>query len=450
HNDLSFRKELDLKKNILITILWGLLYKSEEIVLFLDKVINSKESKQIFEEVLFDKFGYMILCKHVPDYALKVLKFYLIKEKEIPERIDWYRDPLSLNHFFINRYYAIKVLFYNFLNYHEDNGLNLIHEIINHATNIWIHTDQPILNGPFLNRISDHRTPISQKIQLLDDELIEVWGDEVVYSWSMPLGICPNIVKFALSSLEKWISEQILNYNRDPSELITKVLKNTISFSIISVSIISILHVFNECIENELNIEIDSLIKAIKPIIEKFAFWSLDLTRSIEYGIGLRDYRSQNLEIFFTLIKFNIKDNDLKNELLSKIAQFSEDIFVFFEEEKSCKSLLIDRFAHSRRLVELTRDINWFPVIIDGKNALQFRLPKELQNDVEKDFFEEKFTLSSIKNWIYFSFEANEIKPQYNIEGLLKYIEKIIKKDEKINIPIAFTDLSADRAEVIT
>lgn len=449
-NDLSFRKELELKRNILSTILWGLLYKSDEIILFLDKVIDSKESRQIFEEVLFDKYGYMILCKHLPDYALGVLKSFLIKKIDIPERIDRFQDPLSYNSFFKNFYYEIKAPFYNFLNYHEDNGLNLIHYVINHATKLWIVSDQPLVYGLSFKPFSNHSTPISQKIQLNDRELIEVWGDEDVYSWSMPLGMCPNVIRFALNALERWIFEQIINNNRDPSELINKILKDTISFSTIATLIISSLHIFNEFIEKSLDFEIDSLIRAIKPILKKPAFWNLDLTRSIKYGIGLNDYRSQNLEIFFTVIKFYLRDDNLKNELFSEISQFSEDIFVFFEEEKSFKPLLTDRFLHMRRLVEQTKDENWHPVEINGKNAIQFVLPKELRNKVEEDFHNELFTLNSIKNWIYFSFEEKTIRPQYNLEELLKYIETLIEKDKDIVVPKAFSDHSADRAEVIT
>jgi len=449
YDDLSYSKESNLKKNILSTILWGFSYKSEEIILFLDKVIESKESKQIFEEVLFDKYGYMSLCKFVPEYALKVLKLYLIKTREIPERIDFYHDPLSSNTFFRYFSYEREAPFYNFLNYHEDYGLSLIHEIINHATKIWIHTDQPVFYGPIFYRISEHRTPLPQKIQLSDD-VIEVWGDDVVYSWFMHLGMGPRVVRFALTALERWIFEQILDHNRNPSELITKVLRDTNSFSVVAVSIISILHLFIEYTENRVDINCDDLIKAIQPVIEKPAFWSLDLTRSIYYGMGLRDYRSKNIEILFGFIKFNLGDNYLKNELLSKIAQFSKDIFLFFEEEKSYKPLLNDRFVHMRRLVELTKDENWRRVEINEQSALQFILPKELQNDVEKNYYEERFSLLSIMNWIYFSFEAGELKPQYNSESLLKYMEELIKKDERVKIPKAFTDLSADRAEVIT
>lgn len=448
-DDLSYEKESNLKKNILFIILWGLLYKPKETVLFLDKVIESKKSRPIFEKVLFDKYGYMFLCNHVPEYALKVLKLYIIKKKEIPERIDRYEDPLSSHGFFKYIYYEIKAPFYNFLNYHEDHGLNLIHEVINHATKIWINTDQPIYYGPFFNSISEHRTPLPQKIQL-SDKVVEVWGDDVVYSWFMPLGMGPRVVRFALTALEKWIFEQILKNNRDPSEIITKVIKNTKSFSVVAVSIISILHLFSECTKNQIDINYDDLIKAIQPVIEKPAFWSLDLTRSIKYGIGLGDYRSQNIEFFFHFIKFYLRDNDLKKELFSKIGQFSEDIFIFFEEEMSCKPLLIDRLAHMRRLVEQTKDENWHPLEINGQSALQFVLPKELQNDVEKDFYEEKFTLLPILNWIYSSFVAGEISPRYNPENLLIYMEKLVKKDEEVQRPIAFTDLSADRAEVLT
>ena len=449
NSDFSFKKELILKKNILFTILWGLFYKPEEIITFLNRVIESKKANPIFEKVLFDMHGYFFLCKHAPEYALNVLKDYLIKKKEIPESIYGYHDPLGSYTFFKSFSYGLKTPFYNFLNYHEDYGLDLIHEIINHATKIWIHTDEPVLYSPLLIHISEHRTPLPQKIQL-SDEVVEVWGDKDVYSWFMPLGMCPRIVNFALIALEKWIYEQILNANRDPSELITKVLKNTISFSVVAVPIISVLHLFNECREKQLDIDLSGLIKAIKPILEKQAFWNLELSRSIEYGILLRDYRSQNLDNLFTFIMFDLRDNDLKDELLSKIRQFPDDIFFFFEEEKTCKDLILFRFAHAIRLAEQTKDKNWHQTEINGQSALQFILPKEFVNKGEKDYHEELMTLNLIRNWIYSSFEAGEINPQYNSENILKYLEKLIKKDERVKIPQAFTDLSADRAEAIT
>ncbi len=39
---------------------------------------------------------------------------------------------------------------------------------------------------------------------------IEVWGDEDVYSWSMPLGMCSDVIKHALNSLEKWAFNEVV------------------------------------------------------------------------------------------------------------------------------------------------------------------------------------------------------------------------------------------------
>jgi len=448
--DFSFRKELELKKNILFTILWGVVHKPDETTQFLDDLIEFEDSKKIFEEVLFDKQGYILLCRHVPDYALKVLKLYLIKKSDIPERIDGDHDPLRYHSFFKDFHYEFKAPFSIFLTFHEDNGLTLIHDIVNQATKIWIATNQPLVYGTFFKRFSNHSTPLPQKIHLNEIESIEIWGDEIVYSWSMPLGICPNIIKFALNSLEKWLFDQVINNGRNLQELIIKVLKNSLSFSIIAVLVKLSLHIFDEIINNNLKIDFDDLIRAIKPILIKPAFWSLDLYRSVMYGMGLNDYRSQNLEVFFTIIKFYLRDQDLKKELLSEISHFSDDIFVFFEEEKSYKPILIDRYGHMRRLVEQTKDENWQPLEINGKSLLQFVLPEELRNEVEEEYMNELLTLNTIKNWIYSSFKEENVRPQYNLENLLKYIEKLIEKDKDVKIPKAFSDHSADRAEVIT
>ena len=449
-DDFSFRKELELKKNILFTILWGVAYKSNETIEFLDELIESKESKRIFEEVLFNKQGYILLCKHVPNYALKVLKLYIIKKSDIPERIDGYHDPLRYHSFFKDFHYEFKAPFYNFLTFHEDNGLTLIHDIVNQATKIWIATDQPLVYGLFFNPFSDHRTPLAQSIQLNEMDSIEVWGDEDVYSWSMPLGMCSDVIKHALNSLEKWAFNEVVINDRDLEALIVKILEATNSFSMVAVIVKLSLHIFDEIINKKLEFDFDDIIRAIKPILKKPTFWNLDLTRSIKYGMGLNDYRSRNLEVYFTIIKFYLRDENLKNELLTEISQFSDDIFVFFEEEKSFKPILNDRYGHMRRLVEQTKDENWKQVEINGKSALQFILPEELRNKEEEEFHTELFTLNSIKNWIFSSFKEENVRPEYNLEDLLEYIKKLIEKDKDVEIPKAFSDHSADRAEVIT
>ncbi len=448
--DFSFRKELELKRNILFTILWGVMYKSEETTQLLDELIEFEDSKSIFEEVLFDNQGYILLCRYVPDYALKVLKLYIIKKSHIPERIDGDHDPFRYHSFFRDFYYEFKAPFYNFLTFHEDNGLTLIHDIVNQATKIWIATDQPLVYGPFFKPFSRHSTPLPQKIHLNENESIEVWGDETVYSWYMPLGMCPNVIKYALNALERWLFNQVINNGRDLHVIVIKILKATNSFSMVAVLVKLCLHILDAIINEGLDFDPDDIIRGIKPILKKPAFWNLDLTRSIMCGMDLNDFRSQNLEVFFTIIKFYLRDEELKNELFSEMSHFSDDIFVFFEEENSFKPILIDRYEHMRRLVEQTKDENWHPVKINGKSALQFILPEEFRNKVEEEYITELLTLNAIKNWIYFSFKEGNVRPQYNLGDLLKYIEKLIEKDKDVEIPKAFSDNSADRAEVIT
>ncbi len=444
---LDYEDKKELKKNIIFTILWGVYYKKDEIISLLTEIKSLKRS--LFKEIILNKSGWMILFKFAPKYAIDMLKDILISTKEIPEYILSSFNRMEWEHSFIDSSLFNEDSFKYILNNNEELGLKLIHEIVNHATWLWCNIDEPVYFEMF-EMISRQRTPIPQKIQYGDNEII-VWGDHFVYRWNIPIGFRPNLVTCALMALEKWMIEQIRDKGRNSITLIQDILKSTKSISVVLVCINTVLYnYFSPKNNNNQDLKKD-LVKSIIPFMENPVFWDLELKRfaEVEFVGRTEDYHRFTIDFIFPFILFQHEDVE-KSKLIAKMEDFPNKIPFYFEEEKSCVDLIRDRVRLFTYIAARTKKENWRLAEVTPNIILPvLSLPPDIVDQEEDNKLEAFFSFVSLKNWVQNFLNKGGFLTYYDLDIVFIKINDLIKSDEKINLPIAF-HVSGNNAELIT
>ncbi|MHA1380165.1 MAG: metallophosphoesterase [Candidatus Helarchaeota archaeon] len=443
---LDYEDKNNLKKNIIFTILWGVCYKSDELITVLNEIRALK--RNLFQEVILNKNGWRILFNFAPEYALDVLKDFLIKTKEIPEYILSSFNRMEWEHSFVNSSLFNEDSFKFILDTNNKIGLDLIHEIVNHATWLWCNMDEPVYCEP-LQMISRQRTPIPQKIQYEENEII-VWGDHFVYRWNIPMGFRPNLVTCALIALENWMIKQIKDEGKNPLTLIQEILNDTKSISIVLVCINTILcNYFSPENKNKTEL-LNDLIKSIIPFMENPVFWDLDLKRSAEVEMisGTRDYHRYTIDWIFPFILFQHDKID-KTRLFTKMEDFPNKIPFYFEEEKTCENLIRDRVRQFTYVAARTKKENWRLAEIAPDFTMPILyLPPEIVDQEDDEKLNAFFDFVSMRSWVQTFLNKGEFLDYYNLDTVLEKIDFLIDLDKKIDKPIAF-HYTGNNAELI-
>jgi hypothetical protein len=201
--------------------------------------------------------GWVPLCKHLPDLAVDILEGILCR-KPRPDGLG------SLRAMFFEGVSTLedgnpptpyKGPFMVFLHLHPEQGLELIQRVVNHATSIWVLRENE----------GEKRKPLPQILKLASSD-VEVQGDSLVFHWYRYPSLGPDAVVCALMALEEWMNERIRS-GTDAKELFEKVLRRTNSAAVVGVCTSVALANINACVE------------AIIPILEKPAFWEMDIAR---------------------------------------------------------------------------------------------------------------------------------------------------------------------------
>ena len=304
------------------------------------------------------------------------------------------------------------------LEQNEEFGLNIIHNIINHATDLWKKIEEPVIYGPDLRRISNSRTPIPQIIEI-EGKQFEIWGDDIVYKW--PIHLAPTLIMSALQALEGWIIRQIQQNKIEPIELINKILSNTKSFAIVSVCSRAILHIlFSDNFNNPKIIE--SLIFSLIPIIEHPIFWILhSIITSEEYLY----YRKQTprFENIIEIILFYHTNLEITKKIIPMIESFSKKIPFIFEEEKIDTRIILDREESINFIIAKTKKENYNPSHVENYIFMRFEPPKDLINKKQMQYQEYFLKIQSYKGTIFNALDNKGIIKNYSIHELFKIIK---------------------------
>jgi len=377
-----------------------------------------------FEDLLLGR-GWLPLCKYMPKTALELYQ-NILTEKIEPDQFNTYyqlfHDLGTVN----TRWYPkshFKGPFLGLLRMHEDIGIELINFLVNHATECWILREKNEWN----------RTPIGQIIKLKNEE-IEVYGDELVYSWYKPMSVAPITIGIALMALEYWLKCEISN-NRKPDELFNKVVKNTKSVAIIGV-IISV--AFSH---------IDKFIEIIIPIIENPAFWVMDIYKA-SHDLA---YSKSTLSIY-QIVPYILLNSSDKNfeRLQSAIRDFPVNPPFLFEEEKEIK---LNEIISSCKVWASYADIKNYEILQKKDyTVLRVKLPNELEDALkeEREIFNKKMRLMELQNWSLKLINEDIVEPQFNLDSAFKYAYDLSEHDNIEYKPHHFLEESEERARSIS
>jgi len=144
----------------------------------------------------------------------------------------------------------------------EDEGLRLIHTLVNASTRYWRKRwKQRYYHGSFREPI--HPLPI--QIRLPSGEH-EFWGDPRVYMWFRPKSHGLDGVVSALMALEHWMDMQIQK-GRDAVELFDKVLSGSDCVATLGLCLGIAMAYVDKCMH------------AALPIVSSPAIWRMDIPR---------------------------------------------------------------------------------------------------------------------------------------------------------------------------
>lgn len=145
------------------------------------------------------------------------------------------------------------------LNQNEEEGLRLVHTLVNVAIERWrhqpriVHPDRPDL------------IPVPVTLQLAS-EPHDFWGDVQVYCWFRGESDGPALVMSALMALEVWMETQIES-GRDAEELLEKILVGSDCVAVPGICLGIALAYPEKCL------------KAALPIVSSPMIWNMDISR---------------------------------------------------------------------------------------------------------------------------------------------------------------------------
>lgn len=234
----------------------------------------------------------------------------------------------------------IRPPFLHLLNRNEDEGLRLIHTLVNVAVEQWRRCEErPDWGKP-------GSTPLPVKISF-PWGIKEFWGDSRVYGWYRGIGGGPYLILSALMALEFWVEKQI-EADRDVEELFKKVLLGSDCVAVLGICVAMTLTYPNRCL------------KALLPIISSPAVWQMDVHRLVSESPNLYNFPGDDNWIYKYIDERNRKpcrkleirklaiyylfysDDSLRTQFEEAVTQFFENLPFRYEEERENGSAIAD------------------------------------------------------------------------------------------------------------
>ena len=460
-NDGLLQSYEDEPRNQFIkSVLWAADCLPDQIDDFIkQKALRNRENgNHGFEELILSE-GWIPLCKHLPKTAVEVLESILCEKLE-PDEFG------SYHHLFIDlgigstRWHPptyLKGPFLDLLRSHQDEGLELIHRVTNHATRCWKMKEEL--------DFGKGRKPIPQTIKLKSGDMV-VWGDESVYCWYRYLRVAPDAVTCSLMALEYWMNEELKN-GADPQELFGRVLQDTESAAVVGVCLSVALA--NEKICRE----------AVIPILENPVFLIMDVYRFTQDMMGessvnlfssymslgndKADYKilldlakqpHRKLDIRrFVLPIMLLGPGDAYERLQNAIRAFPDNLPFLYEDEKKNDSLVHERIETFKIWAAQVERENYelFETGVGGQIGIQFKPPAELEEEQKEKLkpIEVQNTLYSFQGWSMNLLDKGEVGQAFTIESAMEYAQDLVRQDNLSYQPKNFLEKSEQQANAI-
>jgi len=447
------------KFNYLNSVLWATDIIPKRVEEFLKKYAIRKHDEGIRGlEKLLSKIDCVPIHRHLPKTALDIYTSIMCKPIK-PDEFGGYHhlfDSMGISSH--GSWYPptyLKGPFFGFLQLHPKEGLELIHRIVNHATNVWV----------IEKKLNFKKTPIPQIIHI-DDKDISINGDEKVYCWFKFFSIGPQVVISALMALEHWLNDQI-KAGTDPKSILSPLLRETNSAAMVGVYVSVCFAQIKKCAE------------LLIPIVKNPAFWYMDTHRLIsDYqtpgAISGLSFIDDNPSTGFNILikdseqphrKKSIRINRLdvilrisgepRKQLLESIKSFPDNIPYFFEDEKQDVKIYRNRSLDCRIWAAEADPDNCKIVEGPDKNliGIQFVMPKALDAEIKNEEIlskSEKINKNIyLLNWSYKFLVDGTIGTGFTAETAMEYIRQLVAQDDPSQIPSCVTDEIQTTADTI-
>ena len=377
----------------------------------------------------FMENGWIPVAKELPEVFLEIMSHLLCQELTVGEFGWGDLHDLGINPK-LRSITAILAPFYPFLKKHQEYGLRLIEKVVNHSTTAW--------------RIREFKQVPRVQTLRLENRVLNLWGDELVFRWYRFPSLGSNTVTCALLALEKWLNEQIKE-GVDPNPIITRLLLKTSSVAMVGL-------ICSIALANPHRINKSILVS----ILENPVYWLCDMLRHqfdrIEAKSLLRNYlmmmmhdvpfleklanqphREGNITQLVPIILCS-HDTQLKERLVSAVKDFEQNIPQLYKKPYELSfvprlALDTEQIKKHSRLWSLHADLdNWKKIELKGGIAYHFHAPDHFNEDDKRDAetAEESRLLFSCRQWAHKFLTQNKIDEEISIDQALDYTKKLI------------------------
>lgn len=420
----------------------------EELVSASPPMVNSRH----FRRGLIQKGGWIHLCKFLPKIAVDVLSRTMCTSSISPMLT--HSVPGTRDDGWTYMASPTEGPFYPFLVFHSEYGLELVHKLLNHATEQWRRAQEA---G---NPLHPPRIPLPQTM-LLGDQRVEVYGDEHAFAWCGHTGLAPDLVASALMALELWLDRQIERGEEAPAALFGRVLRATRSAAVVGV-----------CCAVALKHKVESA-EAVLPMLANPAFWIMDAKRMesdmqannvirMQAGLFAKDRTMKEkyeqamrrvakrhgaglLSMFVPLLLFGGPDS-ARAKVQEDLGAFPDRIPVFFEDDVDDKYVIKLRHRYCKMWSrQADRDNYTYSATSKDTFAMVFDETRFLTDDekrAERQRQDHKKVLDFLM-WSHALLEENKIGPSFTVESALGYAAQIAK-DYASSMPSQYVTSAAD------
>lgn len=267
------------------------------------------------------------------------------------------------------------------LHHDEQEGLRLIHTLVNKAIGVWRQREQ---DPSFLGK---SRIPVPVILQIPSGQHT-LWGDERVYSWYRPSVQAPDIVISALMALEVWMEEQI-TAGKNPGELFGQILSSSDCVAVAGICLSISLAFPEQCLH------------AALPLLASPAIWRLDAARVArdqqppirisyyEYKLiydacAERDHRPQRQRALPFLAGYYMANDSLKMLFEQSVGRFSQAIPFLFEDEQDDPEFSSSLAGFVKQIQACGESTNYRHEQVDGRTQMRFDPPQPPAQETEK------------------------------------------------------------------